>query len=204
MKQEEKSLLIALSLGDGYIDKQGCIHIEHSQNQKEYLEWKYNLLERLCPSKRQSNISTRERLDKRTNKIYKQISCHKQHRYFKIIRKWLYKPEKTYTKYILNKLTPQGIAIWYMDDGGLKKNISKVTGKISSIQLSLYTYCSLSEAKLIQDFFIEKYGVEFKIYKHSEKYLLCANTLNGNKFLDLVRPFIIKSMKYKDLNSTNA
>lgn len=207
MTKDDKAILIALAIGDGYIDKNGCIHIEHSQNQEEYVQWKHEFLSRVCKTKRTTKIYKRQRLDKRTNKVYYQVSCHKQHKYFRVVRKWLYKPEKTYSRYILNKLTPAALAVWFMDDGNLRKNISKKTGKISSIQVSLYTHCSKDQAELVRDYFLEVYGIEFKIYLHNKtQYYLCANTENGNKFLSIIRPYVnIPSMRYKvDLNSTSA
>lgn len=198
MDKIKKSLLLALCLGDGYISKDGCLLIEHSQKQESYIKWKQNLLNEICPTRYKRNeLSYRERLDKRTNKIYKQVALHRQHKYFRILRKWLYTPTKIYKRKLLDRLTPEGVAIWYMDDGGLKTKISKKTGKVSSIQLSLYTYCSKEEVNIIRDYFFEVYEIEFKIYKRSDKYLLCANTQNGRKFINLVKPYIIPSMMYK-------
>lgn len=197
MTKDKKAILIALALGDGYISKFNCLEIQHSQNQLEYVKWKQKLLESLCGG-RKTVLYFRERLDSRTGKVYKQVATHKQHKYFRVIRNWLYRPDKTYSTYILNKLTPEAIAIWYMDDGGISGRTSKKTGKISSIQVSLYTYCSEAEAKLVQTYFNTVWQIDFAIYGHrNNKYYLCANTKNGNKFLDLVRPFIIPSMLYK-------
>ena len=205
MNKDMKSVLIAVCLGDGSLTNQkSVLAVEHSINQLKFLEWKKNLLEVILNKK--INTRFRERFDTRTNNVYKQCSFHVGNKYFRIIRKWLYKPTKTYSRIILDKLTPLGIAIWYMDDGGCKFRISKRTGKVSSIQLSLYTYCTLEEAKTIQKYFKEVWDIYFKIYKHrNDKYLLCANTENGNKFIELVRPHIIPSMFYKiDVNFTSA
>ena len=44
MTQEEKSLIIALIIGDGHIDNIGRISINHCEKQKEYLQFKANLI----------------------------------------------------------------------------------------------------------------------------------------------------------------
>lgn len=206
MNKTDKSILIALALGDGYINPQGGMTIEHSLAQEEYVKWKQAHLLRICGGK-YNKLYYRNRVDKRTNKEYRQVSCHKQHKYLRIIRNWLYRPNKTYSLFILNKLTPEGLAIWYMDDGNLSSYTSKKTGKISSIQVCLYTMGPLDETELVRDWFISKYGIEFKIYKlkHKEMYYLCAGTKDGNKFLDLVRPHMIHSLLYKvNVNSKSA
>jgi len=210
MNKEKKSLLIALSLGDGHIDRKGCFQATHTINHKEYVEWKQQLLNQICtPHKKyQARVSYRERFDDRTGKMYKSGTAYKQHKYFRILRNWLYKPHKKYQRHILNKLTPQGLAIWFQDDGNLRKNISKKTNKVSSVQVSLYTHCSLEEAEVVRNYFREVWQIEFAIYIHKLKtsisYYLCANTQNGLKFINLISPYVICScMKYKiDLSST--
>ena len=204
MNKEKKSILLAVSLGDGCIGPKNSLYIEHSINQLEFIKWKKELLEKIL--NRKINLRIRERFDTRTNKTYKSAMIMAGNKYFKIIKRWLYKPEKTYSRFVLNRLTPLGIAIWYMDDGGCKFRISKKTNKVSSIQLSLYAYCSYNEAVLIQEYFQEVHNIFFQIYERKDKKcVLCANTANGNKFIELVRPYMIPSMMYKiDINSKSA
>lgn len=196
MTYEERSVILAMCLGDGYLNKNGGLYLEHSQNQEDYLIWKYNFLNKVFPGKA-SKIYKRERLDKRTNKVYKQVSCAKNRPYFKILRKWLYTPEKTFSRKLLDKLTAQGLAVWFMDDGNLRVNISKLTNKVSSIQLVLSIQTTKEQAEVVQTYFKERWGVEWTIYHQRNKYLLGANTKNGNKFLDIIRPYVIPSMSYK-------
>lgn len=213
MNKEDKALLIGMALGDGYIHPTGRITIEHSIAQEGFVQYKKDLLERICSPytkwHKETTLHYRERIDLRTNKVYKQVSCHKTHKYLKIIRGWLYSPTKTYKRWVLNKLTPHAIAIWFADDGNLRKKYSSRTGKLSSIQVSLYTHCSYEQAIIVQDYFKEVWGVEFKIYPHKTKtstlYYLCANTSNGVKFISLISPYKIPSMEYKiSLESTSA
>lgn len=39
-----QQLVIGCVLGDGYLTKSGCLQIEHSIKQKEYVNWKYEQL----------------------------------------------------------------------------------------------------------------------------------------------------------------
>ena len=206
MNRQYRALLLGMILGDGYINKHGGLHIEHSLKQEEYVIWKNNLISKIFKDQDgRRKLFYRNRLDKRTNNVYSQVSCHKQHKYLKQLRRWVYTPEKTFSRKILDYLTPEAIAIWFMDDGNLRGYISKKTNKIASIQVSLYTHCPFEEAEVVRDYFLEKWGIEFKLYRHKELYYLCADTANGNKFLDLVRPHVIPSMSYKvDLIPTSA
>lgn len=202
MNREHRALLIAMSIGDGYIAKQNSysIHIEHSQNQLEYLKHKVDLVHSIFGGNKPS-IYYRERLDKRTDKVYKQCAFSKGHKYFKLLHRWIYgrNNKKSYTRAILNALTPQGLALWYMDDGWCKSRISKKTGKISSVQTSISTYCSAEEARIICDYFKEVWNINFAVHTRSKTGLciVCANTTASKEFIELIRPYIIPSMQYK-------
>lgn len=206
MNREKRALLIAMIFGDGYVNPKGWIQMEHSQKQEDYVKWKNELLAYIFKEQKgRCKLYYRERFDTRTNKVYKQVRCYRQHKYLKLLRRWIYTPEKTFTRKLLDYLTPEALAIWYMDDGNLRGSVSKKTGKVSSIQVSLYTHCPLEEAEVVRDYFLERWGVEFKLYRHKNVYYLCANTANGNKFLNIVRDHVIPSMRYKvDLIPTSA
>jgi hypothetical protein len=206
MNREKRALILGMIFGDAYVNPKGTIQIEHSQKQEDYVLWKNELLDYIFNNQKgRCKPYYRERLDQRTGKVYKQVRCYRQHKYLKQIRRWLYTPEKTFTRRFLDYLTPQAIAIWYMDDGNLRGYTSKKTGKVASIQVSLYTHCPLKEAEVVRDYFKERWNVEFKLYRHKDLYYLCANTENGNRFLDIVREFVIPSMRYKvDLIPTSA
>lgn len=42
----ERELLLFMALGDGHLDKRGVLSIVHCEKQKEYIEWKYNLIKK--------------------------------------------------------------------------------------------------------------------------------------------------------------
>ena len=48
LTEKDKSILIGLLLGDGYIDDKGRICIEHGEKQKEYCIYKAKLLHSVC------------------------------------------------------------------------------------------------------------------------------------------------------------
>jgi hypothetical protein len=61
----------------------------------------------------------------------------------------------------------------------------------------LNTGVSYEENVVIRDFFAEKYGVLFSIVKNNACYRLRCGTKVAKQFIEIVRPFIIPSMRYK-------
>jgi hypothetical protein len=53
-----------------------------------------------------------------------------------------YDKKKIFTKKILNHLTSEAIALWWMDDGTMSTDYRKSTGKITSRKFVLATFCS--------------------------------------------------------------
>lgn len=202
MNKEKRGVLVGMSIGDGYLQttiRAIVLKIEHSTKQAAYLEHKRNRLAALVGGKI-PEIHVRHRFDKRTNKTYSTTYFTKSIKYFKILKKYLYpNGKKTYSERILKRLTPEGIAYWYMDDGSAKTSINKRTGKISSCQTYLCTYCSSKEADIIIEYFVKYWNIKFQKHFHKpcNAFNVCANTENSIKFVELIKPFIIPSMLYK-------
>ena len=194
MTKKQKSILIAMSIGDGHLHKYSDtksveLMLAHSTKQKDYLIWKVNLARRILGGKP-------NKIAEFNNNYYPGIRWSKADNYFRIIRKWLYKNgKKVISKKILDKLTPMGIAIWYMDDGNL--TLHKRNRKIHAREIYLNTYCSKNEAEIIQKWFMEKYNIRFRVAKNKGKFRLACNTANTKRFIKIVKPYIIPSMQYK-------
>lgn len=208
MELRKKSLLIALVLGDGCITEQtktvkgktyrySNFEVTHSSKQKDYIEWKANICRKLTG--RRCNISEKYVEKRKINgkitpalKAYRFTCCHK---YFRILRKWLYPDgkKKLNPKY-LNYLTPEGLAIWYMDDGSTyigKKNIYAFTCEIS-------THIPEKDANKLIDMFRSKWNIEFHLHKKAEnQYNIRTFGWNSVKFINLIKPFVPNCMDYK-------
>lgn len=194
MTKEQKAILIAISIGDGYLkkdinSKSVLLKLLHSIKQKEYLIWKVNLVRKICGGKENKIVEF-------NNNGYLGIYWSKANDYFRVIRKWLYKDrKKVLTRNLLNKLTPMGIAIWYMDDGCL--SYKKRNGKIHARELTLNTYLGKEENEIIIKYFKEKWDLRFGLNKSKGKYRLRMGTHEAKRFIELVKPYIIPSMQYK-------
>lgn len=191
MKKETKAILIGLVLGDGHLNSNSGVQLEisHCEKQLPYLEYKQNLLHSMLGGKK-------PKIHKRLNRQEYKIS--KGHRYFRILKKWIYKDKKkVFQLKFLNYLTPQAIALWWMDDGSLGHDARAYSFK-------LYTYTNETETQVIIDYFKNTWSISFykirtKLRNGEEQFYLQCRTKEGKKFSDLIRPHVIPSMLYKIL-----
>lgn len=199
MDKQKKSLLIGLILGGGHLNARSgvCLEIEHGAKQKFYLEYKCALISKLL------NCKIPNIYHNTTKNTYK---LSKGHKYFKILYNWIYKNrQKVFSRKLLNKLNPEAIAIWWMDDGSHSVCRRKTTGKIMSHSFHFYTYTNKEDTQNIIDYFYETYNIKFYPIKqimkdNSIKYYLKCKTREGRKFCDLIRPYILPQFAYKILN----
>lgn len=198
LSKEQKSLLIALLIGDGTISSNYVFKLSHSTLQREYLEWKVGLLNKYGIK----NNGVKEYISKcgyNTGKsvLYSQMSLTPT---IKALRRSVYTPKKTITRKLLEWLNPLGLAIWYMDDGCINVNTSK---QRSSIQhtIKIATCVDDDTVKTIINYFDEVWGVHFRPFKEGNNTYSIASSseLDCEKFIKIVKPYIeqVPSFLYK-------
>lgn len=207
LTENDKSLLLALCIGDGCLrkphPKSGNVQLEiaHSIKQEAYCTWKRDLVYKIFGGKRPPKIGYKTIKLKGYDKEYKACRFAKSHPYFLYLRNLLYPNNvKVMTREILDKLTIQGIAIWFMDDGSFYKKDNEDGTKSICFDLRISTDSfSYEENQIICDFFREKYGINFYPYHKERKHnwIIRANKQAAIKFIDLIRPYIIPEMAYK-------
>lgn len=191
MTKEDKIICLAMTIGDGHIRKdRPALCISHGERQYEYINWKRNLLENITGK----SIKIRTVIH-HNNKIGFKLEV--SHKYFRILRLRCYDNDcnPIYTRKFLDKLSPIGIAIWYMDDGSLYAK--KRNGKIHAYELVISTYCSEESAKNIVDFFYEKYNIKFTIKRNKGFFSVRCGTTEAKKFIEIVSPYVIDCLRYK-------
>lgn len=203
MNKNDRAILLGLTIGDGSIgvNKTGSPHplgtcslqIEHSEKQREYVEHKCNLLHSILGGKK-PNI--RENIHRVKGKEHKSFAFSKGHKVFRLVRRALYtNNRKVITRRVLDYLNPQAIALWYMDDGFYRRN-----GRKTGRQLVINTYVSFEENEIIRKYFEETHSISFRqqYHKREDKFVIeCTRRENIDRFIKLVEPFIISSMRYK-------
>lgn len=206
MDKRKRGILYGCAIGDGgiYLDKNQAANtarliIGHGPLQLDYLKYKQQLIHSVLGGKEPS-IYTYQSLNKRTGKTYTNHQLYKNHKYFRQMHKVLYPSGRfEYTSKMLNYLTDQSLAIWYMDDGSGVVCKNNKTGKPCGCMTRLSTYCSEEEANILKDWFLSKYGLDAKFDrdKRNNKYSLRFNTKDSKTFISIVSPYMYESMKYK-------
>ena len=202
LSQNELSVIMGGLLGDScYSKRDDYIVFLHSIKQKEYIEWKHNILNNIAnplhvtkvgtsiiTNEDLLNISFRTKKNKELNIDYKHIrNIIFNEDGIKIVnRKWL------------NMLTPLSIAVWWLDDGCLSIHKGK-TGAISRYgKLSTHGF-SLKEQYIMKEYFKSVWDIEVKITPEKNKYFLRFTVPNLKKLFSIVYNYVIEipSMIYK-------
>jgi hypothetical protein len=181
--------------GDARIRQQkGCrsvtLQINHSIRQKEYLVFKRDILQNLF---KEWEIP----IHPFDNSGYPGVRLEtRNHPKLRTIHKWFYSNgKKVVSRRILEYLSPIGIAIWYMDDGSL--SFKRREGQIHGREIHLNTYCSLDEAKIIQSYFRNVWGVSWTIVPNKGLFRLRMGAKEAKGFFKIIEPHMIQVMKYK-------
>ena len=197
INKESRNLLIGLLLGDGTISNNYVFKLSHCEQQRDYLEWKIKLLGNngIRTNGVKEYISTCG-YNSSKKVLYTQLSIIP---FIKVLRRVFYRPKKILgNRKLLNRLSAQEIAIWYMDDGCI--NIRKSKNKIHGFYIRIATCLTEKELQVIIDYFKEVWNISFyKISEGKGTYSLCCGTKEGIKFINIVKPYVqqVPSMIHK-------
>lgn len=180
--------LVGIAIGDGHITNDGRLAIRHSLKQQNYLIFKKCRLQSI--------------LNKEINHYFYNFNNYPSVQFsvmdpiFGIIRQLLYPSgDKFISQNVLNYLSAEAIAVWYMDDGSLSRKIRD--GIVHGYELSISTYCSEFEADTIINYFSTYWNVQFSKRINKNKFTIRCGTREARKFIDIVRPFIQPELFYK-------
>lgn len=184
----QKELIFGCTLGDGYIklldnDRNACFCMNHCMKQEEYIKYKFEFLKNL---QKYYKINTRKTSDRMG--VYRtSILCSTQtNESINEFRYMFYKGRKKVIpiEYLDEYYTPFAMAIHYCDDGSYyKRNISIATHSFERKELEKFI-----------DFLYRKYNLELSIHKDNS---IRVKAVSVDKFIELVKPYIIDEMKYK-------
>lgn len=187
----EFQVILGSVLGDGNLckkHKNGGTHlrITHSPKQKEYLEYKYQLLKNNSFSIRKYKFFDKRRKNPSYSEycFYTKSSISLNDMYYN----W-YTPIKRIYEPDLFKIEPLGLAIWYMDDGS----------NCPDGGCHLCTNCfSNEDIVIIQKVLLSKFNLHTNVHKGNIIYIPKSDFF---KFKDIIKPYIIPSMEYKLIKS---
>ena len=183
LTQEQKSLIIGTILGDGYLRiiprrKNAFLEVNHSIKQKDYVDWKYSVL--------QSIVKNGPKLRKGNGN---RIACRFYTRCLSEITdsfKYFYKDGKKIIPHDL-QINPFSLAVWYMDDG------SRSGG---SVYLNTQQF-SIEDQNKLQKFLLNQFNINSNLNKDKEYKRIRIIRADAKKFCDIIRKFVPQSMRYK-------
>lgn len=166
MKLKELDLIVGIIVGDGYIGKTPwsfTLQVGHGANQKDYCEWKMNLINKSkifdSPLEMHSRIVAGKYLQYQFRKTSKSLE--------EIYNLFIDNKKKTIKNVLKYIKSNRSVAIWFMDDGGMEPTRKKQkdgTIKYGRPNMKLCTHSfSYEDNLLIQKFFKKKYQIDCSI-----------------------------------------
>lgn len=179
----EQSVIIGSLLGDGYMRiipnrSNAFLEINHSIKAKDYVDFKFNSLKRLCKSKPIERENNDDRI------AYRFFT--KQHLDLTEIYNLFYKDK---VKIIPSNLilNPIILAIWYMDDGSKSRD--------SDIYLNTQQFSLKDQKKLLRA--LRQLNVKARLNKDKKYYRIRILKESIAEFMKIISPHVIDSMRYK-------
>jgi hypothetical protein len=195
MNEEEiRGAVIGMILGDGSLvhckteGSNSHIDFAHSIKQKEYAIWKAKILEQL------TSVRITESVSKCKGKEYPivRVLTKKHPLYTHLWRRFYHERRKTVDSFLMNQLTPLGLALWYQDDGNLKNHESYLTPMLETNCFNVAEHAIMTKA------LADNFHLEFRANHLNAKYLILRlRRKDREKFFDIIREFIHPTMAYK-------
>ena len=193
---KQKALIIGSLLGDGTMRlgkgaRNVNFKIEHGLMQKDYVEWKYQILKPFVFTEPKISYRYNENGDRYAKSWWFRTI---RHPILTQIYKKFYKGEKyrngrkIVPLEIEEKIDPFALAVWIMDDGSYSKG---------RIDISTYSF-SLKEINTLQESIEKVFGIGSNYYRDRDKGLrMYFNQEDTKKLIEVIHPYIIPSMTYK-------
>ena len=188
MNDLQKALVIGSVLGDGNLSGNWSntnfrLRIGHSIKQTEYLLWKYEILSNF--------VLTKPKVYEKTKSISFRTISHAQFTEFYNI--FYPHGKKSVPKNISMMIkNPITLAVWFMDDG----NIRKVKEKVYGYYLNTQSF-GLKENLILIQALKEVYAIDSMVMKNHGKYRIYIGAGGKERFSRLIDGLIIESMLYK-------
>jgi len=180
LSEKQRSLIEGCLLGDGYMRCKTNAHLQitHSFKQKDYVDWKYKLLESLVLTKPKTYKGNGKRIGYRffTRSLPVFTSFYK--RYYT-------KKGKRVPRDL--RLNPFTLAVWFMDDGSKSNN---------SCYLNTQKF-SLSDQRYLIWVFKRQFCLKPHLDRDKQYRRLRFTVFDTKKFKQIVKRFVLPSLQYK-------
>lgn len=189
LSERQRSVLVGSLLGDGSISGnmgEGIWNINyrfqvaHSNKQRGYLWWKYEVFHEWCLSPPQYQNTT-------NSWRFRTIS----HPIFTEFHKLFYNKQgrKILPGEIRNLIVdPIVLAVWFMDDGAKMANYGYI---INSQNFSK------NENRVLGDYFKDALDLHVSLHRDKDRWRIYVGKDSARKFGEIIKPYILPSMTYK-------
>ena len=165
--------------------------VHHGLKQKEYVQWKYEILKEFV------NKKPREISWTNPKRNLEETSCYfhtKSMEELGILYHYFYKNKiKVLPADIFEILNPQMIAVWFMDDGSNTRE---------SFTLNTHSLERIDQERIV-NYLKDTFQINATIVRDRTKLKISIGRHDFQKFSDIVEPYIIPSMIYKITNPRN-
>lgn len=184
----ELQVILGSLLGDGSLRKKtrANLRIGHCKQQQDYLFWKSNLLKRLGARIVQVTDNFIA-VDTKSSKVLASL-------YDEIYEN----AKRSIKKDWIEKLSPLGITIWYLDDGGIsikRKNGNDRKKDSWAMRISTQSFPE-NQIKILQEWLLGTYSISTKTIEN-RGLVLTFDRANAIKFFHLIENYVPLSMEYK-------
>lgn len=209
ISDEQLGALIGTILGDGGLYKKRLSYFKCRQTNKALIDFKIKLFDNL-------GAYFKETSTKIVNHAYRKPvyvciipnSYQIDDLYNLIVIKTKFKSFNSYRspQKVLDYLNPIGLALWYMDDGFIKRNLSKTDYNVKQYACICLKGFTKEDQQLIATWFRNYLSCEDKTNQYHNKggvsicdynETLCFDGETTRKFWRIVGPFIIPEFRYK-------
>ena len=191
LSERQREILLGVLLGDGHLEQLytptlARLKIEHSIKQKLYVDWLFNEFKdwvRTEPQVRHVNGF---------GKMYQNYRfCTSGHALLGEFQYRFYIDRKKIVPNDLGKdISLLTLAVWYMDDGSIKSR------KHKGIFLNTQGF-AFEDIEKLQEILKNKFSIGSTTRKEKNGWQIYLGSENGRKFVTLIDPYIISSMRYK-------
>lgn len=203
----DRGAIVGMVLGDGCIRRrkryeegretqiQTLFQCSHSIRQLPYAEHKRDRLNAILGGK--AKMTFYDVHLPKLGKSYRTCRFVKTGKYFENLREALYvEGKKIITPKLLNWLSMEGLAYYYLDDG-CADWWKRVDGAVSSVQVTLAVCRPVHECDILIGWLQDKLGIESRITITNTHNYLRIKTQSARKLFDAIRPYVPHSMLYK-------
>ena len=189
LSEFQQQLILGCVLGDGYMRKKTHAHLQitHSFKQKEYVDWKYQILKNLVitpPKTYKGNALASSAYKGNGDRVGYRFFTRSLPELTSIYMKFYSDKVKKVPKDII--LKPITLAVWYMDDG---------SKSYKSCYFNTQEFDSESQNNLIKALLKSK--IEARLNKDKQYFRIRVLTSSAPHLMDIIKPYVVKSMRYK-------